>query len=177
MIKVRQIMRPVMQLFSKQKQPSQGVMRSGEERQRGFSLLEILIVLAIMGMIAALVAPRLFQQIDKSQQTVAETQVRSIMVALDTFRLDVGRYPTTQEGLDILLAPPTDSNASRNWHGPYIEIVPLDPWGAPYRYSPPARDTSGFETSPSVFTLGADNAPGGVGLDTDLGKVPDQVVS
>ena len=97
--------------------------RAQNERstQRGFSLLEILIVLAIMGMISALVAPRLFQQIDRSQQPVAETQVRSILVALDTFKLDVGRYPTTQEGLDILLAPPSDSAASRRWAGPYIE--------------------------------------------------------
>ncbi len=145
--------------------------------QRGFSLLEILIVLAIMGMISALVAPRLFQQIDRSQQTVAETQVRSIMVALDTFKLDVGRYPTTQEGLDILLSPPTDSAASRRWAGPYIESVPLDPWGAAYRYAPPERDRSGFETAPSVFTFGADNEPGGEGLDADLGKVPDQLIS
>lgn len=145
--------------------------------ERGFSLLEILIVLAIMGMISALVAPRLFQQIDRSQQTVAETQVRSILVALDTFKLDVGRYPTTQEGLDILLAPPTDSAASRRWAGPYIESVPLDPWGAQYRYAPPERDRSGFETSPSVFTFGADNEPGGEGLDADLGRVPDQLIS
>lgn len=142
-------------------------------RQAGFSLLEILIVLAIMGVIAAFVAPRLFNQVDKSQQTVAEAQARALTTALDTMRLDIGRYPTAEEGLQLLAEPPSDPRAAANWFGPYLEDgVPVDPWGEPYQYAPPQRDAAGYERSPFVYTLGADGQRGGSGLDADLGRVP-----
>lgn len=141
--------------------------------QAGFSLLEILIVLAIMGIIAAFVAPRLFNQVDKSQQTVAEAQARALTTALDTMRLDIGRYPTAEEGLQLLEEAPSDPRVAANWFGPYIEDgVPLDPWGEPYQYAPPQRDAAGYERTPFVFTLGADRQRGGSGLDADLGRVP-----
>lgn len=142
-------------------------------RQAGFSLLEILIVLAIMGVIAAFVAPRLFNQVDKSQQTVAEAQARALTTALDTMRLDIGRYPTAEEGLQLLAERPSDPRAAANWFGPYLEDgVPVDPWGEPYQYAPPERDAAGYERSPFVYTLGADRQRGGSGLDADLGRVP-----
>ncbi len=146
-------------------------------RQSGFSLLEILVVLAIMALIAALIAPRLFNQVDRSKQTVAATQVRALVTALDTMRLDIGRYPSEQEGLQLLLSPPSSGQQTQNWYGPYIEEVPLDPWGAAYRYATPLRDQSGFETSPFVFSFGADQQPGGSGLDSDIGKIPAALVS
>ena len=143
--------------------------------EAGFSLLEILVVLAIMGMIAAFVAPRLFNQIDKSKQTVAEAQARSFMTALGTFRMDIGRFPTADEGLEILVKRPTDAIIARNWHGPYMvdpDGLPTDPWGHPYQYLPPDEDDFGFDTDPYVFSLGADQEPGGTGLNADLGRIP-----
>jgi len=142
---------------------------------RGFSLLEMLVVLAIMGLLAALVAPRLFNQVDKSKLTVAETQARSLMTALETLRLDIGRYPTSEEGLSLLVSRPQDAVAARQWMGPYMdEGVPVDPWGNPYAYAPAGIDESGFQQKPFVYSLGADNAPGGAGMNKDIGRLPDQ---
>ena len=99
------------------------------DHELGFSLLEMLVVLAIMALVAALVAPRLFNQVDKSKLTVANTQINSIATALDTMRLDIGRYPTESEGLALLVEAP--SNEISGWFGPYLEgNVPADPWGS-----------------------------------------------
>jgi len=144
--------------------------------EHGFSLLEILVVLAIMGLIAAFVGPRLFNQIDKSKQTVAETQARALTTALETMRLDIGRYPTLDEGLALLVERPADPQTANQWYGPYMDDgVPEDPWGNAYSYRPPLRDASGFEQKPFVYTLGADQQPGGTGLDRDLGRLPDNL--
>ena len=137
----------------------------------GFSLLEMLVVLAIMALIAALVAPRLFNQVDKSKLTVANTQINAIATALDTMRLDIGRYPTEEEGLRLLVTAP--ASEVQGWFGPYLEgDVPIDPWGEPYHYKPAQGDQAGFATRPYVYSLGADGEPGGSGLDQDLGHRP-----
>ena len=142
-------------------------------RDAGFSLLEMLVVLAIMGIIAAMVAPRLFNQVDKSKQTVAEAQTKALITALSTIRLDIGRYPTADEGLSLLIQRPTDPVAAATWYGPYMDDgLPTDPWGQPYRYAPPLKDEGGFDRAPFVFSQGADQQPGGNGLDTDIGRVP-----
>lgn len=142
-------------------------------RDAGFSLLEMLVVLAIMGIIAAMVAPRLFNQVDKSKQTVAEAQTKALITALSTMRLDIGRYPTADEGLSLLIQRPTDPVAGATWYGPYMDDgLPTDPWGQPYRYAPPLKDEAGLDRTPFVFSLGADLQPGGNGLDTDIGRVP-----
>lgn len=133
--------------------------------QGGYSLLEILIVMAIIAVLATLVGPRLFDRLDQSKVVTAKTQVRMLRTSLDTLRLDMGRYPTEQEGLQLLVAPPSDPNLQANWFGPYLDgAVPSDPWGNPYRYRPPqsSRDVA------EVFTLGADNTEGGEGQDADL---------
>lgn len=138
-------------------------------RQSGFTLLEILVVLVIIGLIASLVGPRLFTQLEGSQVRVAETQVKMLRGAVETFRLDMGRLPTTDEGLGVLYAKPVDARAAERWRGPYLdEAVPLDPWDHPYQYAVPGRDGQPF----ALFSLGADKAAGGEGNAADIGILP-----
>ncbi len=136
-------------------------------KDAGYSLLEILIVLAIMGLLATLVAPRLFGQFDQAKVTAAKAQAKSLRLALDSFKLDTGRYPTEQEGLTVLIeAPQSGSNV---WFGPYIDgELPNDPWGNSFIYQTPKLDANGRELSPYVISLGADNAPGGDGNNADI---------
>lgn len=133
------------------------------KRVAGYSLLEILIVLSIIALIAALVGPRLFAQLDKSKVTAAHVQMKSLKSALETMRIDIGRYPTQQEGLQLLTQAPGDGVA--NWSGPYLSsALPKDPWGRDYIYIAPADGAQ----EPKVSTLGADGKPGGSGNDADL---------
>jgi general secretion pathway protein G len=130
--------------------------------RRGFTLLEVLVVLVIIGLLAGFVAPRFFAQIGKSETKVARAQLDALEKALDQYRLDVGRYPTTEEGLAVLVTRP--DNEPR-WAGPYLKkAVPPDPWGRPYSYRMPGRDGE-FD----LFTLGKDGQPGGSGEAEDLG--------
>ncbi len=153
--------------FSKRRRPDK---RAGDRRdQRGYSLLEILVVLAIMAVLATLVAPRLFNQVDRSKITTAKAQARSLKISLDAMRLDMGRYPTAEEGLLLLVAPPNDAATRASWFGPYVDgELPSDPWGNAYRYFPPQTDESGLTRGPRIVTYGADNAEGGEGLDQDI---------
>ncbi len=129
----------------------------------GYSLLEILIVLAIIALIAALVGPRLFAQFDKSKVTAARVQAKSLVSAIETLRLDIGRYPTASEGLKLLNAAPGESAAG--WSGPYLAGgVPKDPWGHDYVYEAPA----GEGQSARVLSYGADGRPGGSGNAADI---------
>jgi general secretion pathway protein G len=138
-----------------------------KNNEAGYSLLEILIVLAIMGLLATLVAPRLFTQLDRSKITAARAQAKSIRLALDSFKLDTGRYPSQQEGLKVLMAAPQNDNGS--WFGPYMDgKLPNDPWGNSFVYEQPKLDSNGRELSPHVISLGSDNAPGGTGNAADI---------
>ena len=133
----------------------------------GFTLLEMLVVLVIIGLLAGLVGPQLMGRVDTSKVAAAETQVRMIKSALDTMRLDVGRYPTKEEGLAMLDTPPKDERAARKWQGPYMsEAVPLDPWDNAYQYTPASA------TNILLYSLGADGQPGGEGLNADVGFLP-----
>jgi general secretion pathway protein G len=135
----------------------------------GFTLLEMLVVLVIIGLIASLVGPRLFSRVDSSKVQVAETQVRLLRGAVETFRLEVGRIPSAEEGLGVLYSPPADERARARWRGPYLdEQVPADPWGNPYQYSIPGRDGLPF----AIYSLGADGKRGGEGNDADIGLLP-----
>lgn len=133
-------------------------------RERGYSLLEVLIVLTIIALIAALVGPRLMAQLDRSKVTAARVQVRAIASAIETMRLDLGRYPTSEEGLSILNTAPSGSDADL-WQGPYLDAdTPVDPWGGAYVYEAPRAD---FQR-PRVTSLGSDGQVGGEGLAADI---------
>ncbi len=128
----------------------------------GFTLLELLVVMVIIGLLAGFVAPRYFAQVGKSQVKVARAQIDALDKALDQFRLDVGRYPTTEEGLQVLVTPPS---GEPNWAGPYLKKgVPADPWGRPYAYQQPGTHGVDFE----LTSYGKDGRPGGTGEDADL---------
>jgi len=130
---------------------------------KGFSLIELLVVLVILGLLGGLVGPRLFDRVDLSKVDTALSQVRMLRSAMGTFRLDVGRYPTTDEGLSALLYEP---GSVRGWRGPYLsDEIPLDPWGNAYVYADEAENIQGF----ALYSLGADGAEGGEGLDADVG--------
>lgn len=135
--------------------------RRSRTRHSGFTLLELLIVLAILGLLAAFVAPRYFDQLERSNAKVAQAQIKSLLEALDHYRLDVGRYPTAEQGLAALTSAP--SGESR-WAGPYLKReLPKDPWGRDYQYQV-SRDAA----VPDVLSLGRDGRPGGTGEDADV---------
>ncbi len=156
-----------------------GSSRRPVRRRGGYSLLEILVVLAIIALIAAVVGPRVFAQLDRSKTRAAELQIRALEAALETMRLDIGRAPSSAEGLQLLVR--ADPAQVTGWYGPYLDdVVPNDPWGRPYIYLTPeesaAADSSteiaaaapSGEARPRVISYGADGQPGGEGANADV---------
>lgn len=130
-------------------------------RERGFTLLELLVVMVIIGLLAGLVAPRYFEQIGKSNTKIARAQIESLGKALDQYRLDVGAYPSTEEGLQALMAKPQDAP---HWSGPYLQkLAPPDPWDRPYQYRAP-----GEHGDYDLYSYGKDGQPGGSGENSDV---------
>ncbi len=128
--------------------------------RKGFTLIELLVVMAIIALLAALVGPRLFPKLGKGKQSAAKAQIELLGQALDQFRLDVGRYPTTQEGLNALAANP----GADKWEGPYLKKgLPADPWDRPYQYQSP-----GTHGEYDLWSFGRDGQPGGDGEDKDV---------
>lgn len=131
------------------------------KNKKGFTLIELLIVMIILGMLAALVGPRMFGKVDKSKQKAAKAQISLFETALDTYRLDMGHYPTTDQGLTAMRIKP---EGEENWDGPYLpKEVPLDPWGNPYEYKAPGPQGD-FE----IISYGADGEPGGDDENMDI---------
>ena len=138
--------------------------------QDGFTMIELLVVLVILGLLAGLVGPRLFGQVDVAKVRTAETQIKMLKGALQTFRLDVGVYPTSEQGLAALISPPNSGPAEKFWQGPYLDDqLPLDPWKNAYQYR---KEQSGIQEF-TLFSFGADGKAGGDGLDEDIGYLPD----
>lgn len=127
---------------------------------RGFTLIELLVVMVIVGLLVALVGPRVFPKLGKGKQAAAKAQIELLGQTLDHFRLDVGRYPSMQEGLNALVTNP----GMENWEGPYLKkALPNDPWGKPYHYQAP-----GTHGEYDLFSYGRDGSPGGEGEDKDV---------
>lgn len=130
-------------------------------RIRGFTLLELLVVMVIIGLLSAYVGPKVFNQIGKSETKIAKAQVEALLKALDQYRIDVGRYPATEQGLAALLARPGDE---ARWAGPYLsKAIPKDPWGRDYQFRSP-----GEHGDCDVFSFGRDGRLGGEGEDADI---------
>jgi len=137
-------------------------MHSTHRKCGGFTLLELLVVIVIIGLLAGYVAPRYFSQVGRSEIQVARAQIESLEKALDQYRLDMRRYPSAEEGLQALVTKPENAPA---WNGPYLKkAVPLDPWGRPYTYRTPGQKSE-FD----LFSYGRDGKPGGTGDDADIG--------
>jgi general secretion pathway protein G len=134
------------------------------KRQRGFTLIELMVVLAIIGVLAALVVPNVLNRADDARVTAAKTDVGNLMQALKLYRLDNQSYPTAEQGLNALVVKPTANPMPLNWK-PYIDKLPNDPWGRPYQYMNP-----GVKGEVDVLSLGADGQPGGEGKNADLGS-------
>jgi general secretion pathway protein G len=133
-------------------------------RQAGFTLIELMVVLVIIGVLAALIVPNVLDRADDARATAAKTDVNNLMQALKLYKLDNQRYPSTEQGLQALVVKPTTAPVPPNWK-PYVEKLPEDPWRHPYQYLNP-----GLKGEIDVMSFGADGQPGGEGKNADIGS-------
>jgi len=138
--------------------------RRRARRIRGFTLIELMVVLVIIGVLAALIVPNVLDRADDARVTAARTDVNNLMQALKLYRLDNMRYPTGEQGLQALVTRPSTAPSPSNWR-PYLDKLPQDPWGRPYQYLNP-----GVHGEIDVMSLGADAQPGGEGKNADIGS-------
>ena len=139
----------------------------GQRRQRGFTLVEIMVVVVIIGILGALVVPKQLGRTGESRVTAARVDISTLMSALKLYKLDNQRYPTTEQGLQALIQKPTTGPAANGWkEGGYVERLPKDPWGNAYQYLSPGIHGGEVE----IMSLGADGQPGGTGEDADVGS-------
>ena len=141
-------------------------MKSLSARQSGFTLIEVMVVVVILGILAAVVVPRIMDEPDKARAAKARQDIRVLESALNLYRLDNYQYPSTQQGLEALVSRPSGDPPAPNWKsGGYIQSLPKDPWGNQYQYLSP-----GVKSEIDIYTLGADNRPGGEGGNADIGN-------
>lgn len=137
-----------------------------QKKDAGFTLIEIMVVIAIIGILATLIVPKIMGRPDEARATAAKHDVGTIVQAFKLYRLDVGRYPTTEQGIRALVEKPTSEPIPQNWKaGGYLDSIPKDPWGNPYQYSNP-----GTHGEIDVYSFGADGKAGGTGSDADIGN-------
>ena len=133
-------------------------------RAAGFTLIELMVVLVIIGVLAALIVPNVLDRADDSRLTAAKTDVNNLMQSLKLYKIDNQRFPSSEQGLQALVSKPTSAPVPGNWR-PYVDKLPNDPWGNPYQYLNP-----GLHGQVDVLSLGADGQPGGEGRDADIGS-------
>lgn len=138
---------------------------SGSQRPRGFTLIEILVVVVILGILAAIVVPKVMERPGEARVTRAHSDIAGIVSALNLYKLDNFTYPSSEQGLDALVVKPSSQPDTPNWKGPYLDRMPKDPWNHPYLYQHP-----GQHGEIDVYSLGADGRPGGEGEAADLGN-------
>ena len=135
-------------------------------REGGFTLIEIMVVVIIIGLLAAVIVPQVVDKVDQAKMTRAKSDIQALEAALTMFRLDNSRYPTTDQGLSALVTQPTDP-AIRHWRpGGYVPRLSKDPWGNDYQYTSPGTHSKDYD----LYSLGADGQPGGEGVDADIGN-------
>lgn len=137
---------------------------SGVARARGFSLIELLVAISIMGVLAALIVPTLMNRLDDSKVARARSDIATLVQQLKLYKMDNGRYPTAEQGLEALVRKPTSGPAPSNWHV-YVDKLPTDPWNSPYQYVYP-----GVKGEVDVFSFGSDQKAGGEGVEADIGS-------
>jgi general secretion pathway protein G len=144
----------------------QRTLEGGVPRARGFTLIEIMVVVIIIGLLAAVIVPQVMSRVDEARVTKAKQDIKSLETALTMFRLDNSKYPTTEQGLAALVTQPTDPSI-RHWRpGGYLARVSKDPWGNDYQYVYPGTHGQEFD----LFSFGADGVPGGEGINADIGN-------
>ena len=137
------------------------------KKQRGFTLIEIMVVVVILGVLAALVVPQIMSRPDQAKASAAQSDIKAIAMALDIYKLDNHQYPSGQQGLQALVSKPGGAPAARNWNPDgYLKRLPIDPWGTPYQYRVPGTRGGAYD----LFSFGADGKIGGDGLNAEIGN-------
>ncbi|XHS79815.1 type II secretion system major pseudopilin GspG [Burkholderiaceae bacterium UC74_6] len=153
-------------MFLNLRTPSVRARQSDRPAARGFTLLELLVVILIIGLLTGIVGPRFLGQISRSEVTTAKAQLDSLDKALQAYRIDMGRFPSSSEGLNALVQAPAAGGIDGRWHGPYLKgNLPADPWGMPYQYRNPSQQPG---RDYELFSFGRDRVAGGTGDDADI---------